>query len=289
MQIVVQPEVEINKSFAFKLLFKVKPDTVWAEVDEIDGLEMAESFNTAINRISTSTSTDGKEYKITTYHTECYTEPVRLGKIDFPIIYYRINGKQFQTQPLSITSVTEIKIDKETISLQLHSDKKKYKMEDLVRITLFQYSRIDLVNRFSKREIEFAENQLKLKGENNTINISFEQSIDDIVGIPLFEKEINKNFTIVDFDFNPFDEFQMMEKIDKVYFIKTKVFEILLQPKSKGEFEIGPSEFGYYITKNQSDYMDNLEPTDKDGMYRITRKNSRKMFFKSNTITFSVK
>ena len=52
----------------------------------------------------------------------------------------------------------------------------------------------------------------------------------------------------------------MMEKIDKVYFIKTKVFEILLQPKSKGEFEIGPSEFGYYITKNQSDYMDNLEP-----------------------------
>ena len=44
IQYVMQPEVEIGKEANFYVRFKIKPDSVWAETYDINGLELTDDL-----------------------------------------------------------------------------------------------------------------------------------------------------------------------------------------------------------------------------------------------------
>ncbi|GEM_PF-3424863 len=291
VHIVAQPEVEINKIFGFAITYKVKPDSVWSNSDQIENLELTEKFNKSINRIEESTTTyEGGNTKTKHYYSSSnWATPTKLGKVNFPIIFYKIKDKVYQTKPFSINVVENLKVNSNSVILKLSSDKETYKLGDTIKIQLLEFSKFDLVSRFSKREFENAMNNLNVKGEQNAIKITFEKKVDDIVGIPDFEKYIDERFEVIRFDWNPFNQDRSIAQINNVNFIQSKIFELTVLAKQKGDFTIGSSEFEYFITKSETDARNNIEPSDEEGWHKLTKKNSTKVSIQSNPLKIKVK
>lgn len=290
VQIIVQPEVELNKTFDITITFRVKPDSVWTTTDQIENLELADELNNSLKRFHESSTINEETNKTENYYVSYnIATPQKVGQVSFPSIFYKIKGKEYKTQPFSITVVEKLEINENSLTLKLSSNKETYNITDTIKLNLFEFSKFDLVSRFTKRELENSINNLNLKGEQNSLQISFEKGVDDFVGIMGFEKYIDENFKIVSFDYNPFNDNRTMVNIDNETFIKTKVFEIILLPKHKGTFTFGPSDFGYFVTKSRTDDLNNIEPADEEGWHKLTKKNSYRLNIISNTVEVIVK
>lgn len=283
VQFVVQPEVEIGKSMDFSIHFEEKPDSIWSSNAEINGLELTDKLDNVLGHISESELTgDNDEVIKTFYKFYTYAKPTKLGKIEFPVLSVRHKGKVYKTLPFSINVVEKIKVDQDDVKVFWSLDKHNYSKKDTIVLSLYEYSKFS--ETFRKHS---STKSLSITGKENQINVSAEQTIDNIAGIDGFEKLIDQKFEIVNFDWDFFRSRQSMEKIDNELYIKTLILELHLLAKTKETFEVGPSEYDFSIYKSNSDYFNKFVPNDK-GSYNVTENGSTTFKVKSNKLTIKI-
>lgn len=283
IQYVMQPEVEIGKEANFYVRFNVKPDSVWAETYDINGLELTDDLFDLLKNIRENNSTDSSG-KVIDYYYDIYTyaKPTKLGKIDFPILTMSVNGKEYKSNPFSINVVEKLRVGADAIQMILSSDKDVYHLKDTIKINLYDYSK------FSKTQRKNLLQNPLLTGKENTIKIEGETTIDDISGITDFENYFKKNFELIDYHWNFFQNHRSVENINGINYIKTMIFTATLLPKNKGKFKIGPSSFEYFIYKSSADYLNKFVPNDH-GSYTVTDTGSTKLIVTSKALEFKVK
>ncbi|CAM3910017.1 Hypothetical lipoprotein [Flavobacterium branchiophilum] len=283
VQFVVQPEVEIGKSIDFSIHFEEKPDSIWSSNVEINGLELTDKLDETLNNIKESEMTDDNHKVIKTFYSfYTYATPTKLGKIEFPILSVKYKGKVYKTLPFSINVVEKIKVNQDAIKVIWSTEKTTYKETDTIKISLYEYSKFSQ----TKRTHSSAKN-LSLTGKENQINVSVEETIDNIAGIDDFEKMIDQKFEILNVDWNMFNNRQSMEKVENELYIKTLILELSLLPKTKDAFDVGPSDYDFSINKSNTDYFNKFVPNDK-GSYKITENSSTTLKIKSNKLTIKI-
>ncbi|OXA93781.1 hypothetical protein [Flavobacterium hercynium] len=280
---VVQPEVELGKSFDFSIHFEEMPDSISSSTPEIDGLELTDKLSYALNRTRESELTGDDDKVIKKFYSfYTYATPTKLGKIEFPILSVTHKGKVYKTSPFSINVVEKIKTDQNAVKVIWSSDQSSYDKKDTITLSLYEYSKFSKTYR--KRA---AAKNLSLKGKENEIKVGVEQTIDDIAGIDGFEKWIDPQFEIVNFDWDLFRNRQSMEKIDNELYIKTLILEIQLSAKTTGTVEFGPSEYDFLLYKSNTDYFNKFVPND-NGSYNVTDNGSTNLKVKSNKLTIEI-
>ncbi|GGE65787.1 hypothetical protein EV200_106247 [Pedobacter psychrotolerans] len=283
VQFVVQPEAEIGKSIDFTIHFEEKPDSIWSSNTEINGLELTDKLDRTLSKIKESELTGDNDKVIKTFYSfYTYAKPTKLGKIESPILSVRYKGKVYKTTPFSINVVEKIKIDQDAVQVIWSTEKKTYHKTDTIKISLYEYSKFSQTKR-----IHSSPKNLSLTGKENKINVSVEETIDNIAGIDDFEKLIEQKFEIVNVDWNMFNSRQSMGKVENELFIKTLILELSLLSKSKGTFQIGPSNYDFFIHKSNTDYFNKFVPNDK-GSYNVTEDGSTTLKIKSNTLTIKI-
>lgn len=279
---VVQPEVELGKSIDFTVHFKEKPDSIYTNVKEINGLELTDHLD-QIRVTSESSLTDDEDKVLeSSYKFYTYAKPTKLGRIDFPIVTVVYKGKEYKTKPFHINVVNKISIDKNDIKVAWSAEKSSYKKTDTIKLSLYEYSKFSE----STRKHSSPKN-ISLKGQENQINLSYEDTIDNIAGIDNFENLLNQKFEIVNFNWNMSNYSQSMEEIDGEIYIKVLIISLDLLPKTKGKYTFGPSDFDYFIYKNNADYFKELVPND-NGSYSVTENGSTQLKIKSNTLAIEI-
>ncbi|TDG35580.1 hypothetical protein EZJ43_13240 [Pedobacter changchengzhani] len=279
---VVQPEAEIGKSIDFSIHFEEKPDSIYTNVKEIDGLELTNNLD-RVHMTSENSITDENDKVIKTfYEFYTYAKPTRLGRIDFPIMTVLYKGKEYKSKPFHINVVDKITIDKNDIKVIWSADKSSYKKTDTIKLTLYEYSKFSENNRTSGTP-----KSISLTGKNNQINLGVEETIDNIAGIDDFEKLINQKFEIVDVDWNILKNRQSMEEIEGEFYIRTLILGLHLLPKTQKNFILGESYYDYHIYKNNTDYFKEYVPND-EGSYNITENGSTILKVKSNKLTIKM-
>jgi hypothetical protein len=283
VQFVVQPEVEIGKSIDFSIHFEEKPDSIWSSNAEINGLELTDKLDETLNSIKESELTDDNDKVIKTFYSfYTYAKPTKLGKIEFPILSVRHKGKLYKTLPFSINVVEKIKVDQDDVKIIWSTEKKRYKKTDTIKVCLYEYSKFSKTNR-----THLPAKNLSLTGKENQIHVSVEQTIDNIAGIDDFEKMIDQKFEIVGLDWDMFKSRQSMEKIGNELYIETLILELSLLSKTKGTFEVGPSDYDFSVYKNNTDYFNKFVPNEK-GSYTVTENGSTTLKTKSNKLTIEI-
>ena len=283
VQFVVQPEVELGKSFDFSIYFEEMPDSISSSTPEIDGLELTDKLSEALNTTKESELTGDNDVVIKKFYSfYTYATPTKLGKIEFPILSVTHKGKVYKTSPFSINVVEKIKIDQDAVKVIWSSDKSSYDKKDTITLSLYEYSKFSKTSR--KRA---AAKNLSLKGKENEIKVGVEQTIDDIAGINGFEKWIDPQFEIVNFDWDLFRNRQSMEKLDNELYIKTLILEIQLSAKTTGTVEFGPSEYDFLLYNSNTDYFNKFVPND-NGSYSVTANGATNLKVKSNKLTIEI-
>ncbi|MNJ87670.1 hypothetical protein D3C87_51970 [compost metagenome] len=283
IQYVVQPEVEIGKTTDFYVRFATKPDSIWSEADQINGLILTDGLSRIVGKVNESNFTDENGKKKSYFNFYTYVKPEKLGKIDFPVLTMKVKGKEYKTRPFSINVVQQLTVGADAVKVALTSDKAVYSLKDTIVISLYEYSRFITITRKKNKA-----KQGSLTGKDNEIRISGETTLDDIAGIRGLESYVGKNFELVDFDWDATGNRKSIENINGTSYVKTKIFTAGLVPKNKGEFKIEPSEFEYEVYKSNTDYFSKFEPKD-NGRYKVTDKGATQLQVKSQAIEFKVK
>lgn len=283
VQFVVQPEVELGKSIDFRIHFEEKPDSIWSSNSEINGLELTDKLENILSNIQESEMTDDHDKVIKAFYSSyTYAKPTKLGKIEFPILSVKHKGKVYKTLPFSINVVEKIKVNQDDIKVLWSLDQPNYDKKDTIKLSLYEYSK------FSKtfRKHSAAKN-LSLRGKDSQIDVSGEQTVDNITGINGFENLIDEKFDIVNFDWDLFRNRQSMEKINNELYIKTLILELHLLAKTKEKFEVGQSEFDFLVYKSNTDYFNKFAPND-NGSYNVTENGSTPLKIKSNNLEIKI-
>ena len=274
-RIIVQPEAEINKTIDFRIYFDSPPDEGSLQIGTIDGLDT--DYNVPIQKT-------GTEYSFNTY-----AKPTKLGKIDIPVISVKLNGTEYKSNRFSINVVETMDVSANSVKTVLMSDKSTYKLQDTIKLSLYQYARFSNVRKHLPEEDDRPSlNDVSMEGEGNEIKINMEKTLYDISGIRSLDDYLEKNFEIVDFDWNPLDENPIMEEMDGEYYIRTDIFSIFFIANKKGKYTFQPSIFEYLIYKSNTDYFERFVPND-DGSYTITDKGATTQKVTSNTVTITVR
>lgn len=135
VQIIVQPEVELNKTFDITITFRVKPDSVWTTTDQIENLELADELNNSLKRFHESSTINEETNKTENYYVSYnIATPQKVGQVSFPSIFYKIKGKEYKTQPFSITVVEKLEINENSLTLKLSSNKETYNITDTIKL-----------------------------------------------------------------------------------------------------------------------------------------------------------
>ena len=283
VRFVVQPEVEIGKSIDFSIYFDEKPDSIWSSNAEINGLELTDELDKVFGKISESELTGDNDQVIKTFYKfYTYAKPTKLGKIEFPILSVRYKGKVYKTLPFSINIVEKIEVDQDDVKVIWSTEKSTYKKSDTIKVSLYEYSKFSQTKRTHSSAKNFS-----LTGKENQINVSVEETIDNIAGIDDFEKIIDQKFEVVNVDWNMFNNRQSMEKVENEPYIKTLILELSLLPKTKGAFDVGPSDYDFSIHKSNTDYFNRFVPNDK-GSYNVTENGSTTLNIKSNKLKIEI-
>ena len=282
MQFVVQPVAEIGKSIDFTIHFEEKPDSIWSSNTEINGLELTHKLDGTLSINEIELTGDNDKVIKTFYSSYTYAKPTKLGKIEFPILSVRYKGKVYKTSPFSINVVDKIKIDHDAVQVIWSTKKIIYNETDTIKISLYEYSKFSQTER-----THHSPKNLSLTGKEDKINVSAKETIDNIAGIDDFEKLIDQKFEIVNVDWNMLNGRKSMEKVENELFIKTLILELSLLSKSKGTFQIGPSNYDFFIHKSNTDYFNKFVPNDK-GSYNVTEDGSTRLKIKSNTLTIKI-
>lgn len=283
VQFVVQPEAELGKSIDFTIQFEEKPDSIFSSSNEIKGLQLTDNLDNVLNKISESEITDDNDNVIKTFYSfSTYATTTKVGKIDFPILSVKHKGKVYKTLPFSINVVEKIKVDQDDVKVIWSSDKPNYNKADTIILSLYEYSKFsDIFRKHSSTK------NLSVTGKENRINVSAEQTIDNIAGIDGFENLTDQKFEILDFDWDLFRKRQSMERIDNELYIKTLILELHLLAKTKETIEVGPSEYDFSVYKSNTDYFSKFVPNEK-GTYDITENGSTPLKIKSNKLTIKI-
>lgn len=276
IRFVVQPELEIGKSNDFLIYFDEIPDKNSLKMQKIKGLELTDETNTIEDKIQKT----GDDFSRYSFHT--YVTPTRLGRIDFPILTMKIKGKEYRTKPFSVNVVGAVNVGTDAVKLVWETNKTSYKLNDQIKITLYEYSK------FSNASRKTVPGKTAIRGKDNTINVSSEMELNDFVGIDGFKEFIDKNFKETGFEWNPFNKNKTMDRIGNENYIKTMIFSIDLLPKSKGTFKIDRSEFDYNIYKSNTDYFNRFVAAG-DKSYKVTDNNAVKINAKSQPLVIEVK
>lgn len=176
----------------------------------------------------------------------------------------------------------KIKIDHDAVQVIWSTKKIIYNETDTIKISLYEYSKFSQTER-----THHSPKNLSLTGKEDKINVSAKETIDNIAGIDDFEKLIDQKFEIVNIDWNMLNGRKSMEKVENELFIKTLILELSLLSKSKGTFQIGPSNYDFFIHKSNTDYFNKFVPNDK-GSYNVTEDGSTRLKIKSNTLTIKI-
>lgn len=283
VEFVIQPEVEIGKSFDVNIQFLEKPDSIISSSNTVDGMELIDNLDKVLGKISESelTDDDGKVVK-TFYSFTTYATPNKLGKIEFPTLTVVIKGKEYKTKPFFITVVDKIKIDENAVKLIWSADKTDYNLKDTIKLSLYQYAKFAEVVRSRSQP-----KNVTLNGKDNQINVGVEETIDGLVGIDGFEELMFKSFELADVDWNMLGSRKSLEKVEDELYIKTLIVELKLLPKTKQTFNVGPSEFDFSVYKSNTDYFSGFQKNEK-GTYNITESGSKQLKIKSNKLTIKV-
>ncbi|WP_169516018.1 hypothetical protein [Flavobacterium tegetincola] len=284
VEFVIQPEVEIGKSFDVNIQFLQNPDSLISSSNQIKGLTLIDNFDKFLGKISESelTDDDGKVIK-KFYSFNTYATPNKLGRIDFPTLTVIFKGKEYKTKAFFITVVDKIKIDeKNAVKLIWSADKTDYNLKDTIKLNLYQYAKFSQVVRR-----HLPPKNVSLNGKENQINIGVEETMDGIVGMDGFEKIMYQNFELTDVDWNMLGSRKSMEKVGDELYIKTLILELKLLAKTKQTFNVGPSEFDFSIYKSNTDYFSGFQKNE-EGSYNITDNGSKQLKIKSNKLTIQV-
>lgn len=280
--IVMQPEVELGTNNDFTIFFEEKPDSIFVNVKEIDGLEFTDNLD-KIGITSESSLTDDNDKVIKTFYKYYnFAKPTKLGRIDLPTITAIYKGKEYKSKALQVNVVDKISVKPNDVKIIWSADKTSYKKEDTIKLSFYEYSKFSQ----NSKSHSPAKN-IALSGKDNEISLSVAETLNNIAGIDGFEKYVDQNFEIVDVDWNMSDFRQSMEKVDNELYVKTLILELKLLPKTKGNFTIGPSTFDYYFYKSNSDYFKKFVPN-KNGTYTITQDGSIYVKVQSNKLDIQV-
>ena len=208
VQFVVQPEMEIGKSVDFYIHFKEKPDSIWSSTAGINGLELTDKLDDIADKIKESETTDDNDKVSRTFYSfYTYAKPTKTGSIDFPVLSVRYKGKVYKTPPLSINVVNKNDIAPDAVKVVWSANRTTCSQKDTLSISLYEYTRFAQTKRRHTQA-----NQFGLEGKENQINLSVEETIDNLAGINNFEQSINGKFEITDVDWNMFNTRQSMKK-----------------------------------------------------------------------------
>ncbi len=234
INIIIQPEVELNKKMNITLYFKELPDEDTVKIDSIKGLNISQ-FNLH----------GGFYYSLGTIDT--YAIPTKTGKIEFPPISINIKGVEYKSKPFSINVVNNIKLDSNSVRMVLESDKSTYQLYDTINITLYQYSK-------------FSRTSYRMTGEEPESLMTTMETLNEMSGIPNLEEYIDENFEYIDFKWGfPYRQITM-KKLSGENYIMEKIFSIKILANKEGKYTIQPSTFDFFIYKNDDDYyMDYLK------------------------------
>lgn len=274
IEIVVQPEAEVNKKIDFYIYFDSLPDKGTLKIDSISGLELTDELSAVEGKI---------QKEADKYSFYAYATPTKIGVLNFPKITMKVRGTTHSSAPFSINVVENLKVTDDSVKLILSSDKKIYGLKDTIKIELNEYSKLANI-----RKKPAANSLPKLDGKENEIRITRNLTLDEISGIPDFETYLDENFEIIDFDFNPFNEGKTIEKIGSDSYIKISLLTLTLLPKKRGDFKIEQSRFEYQAFSNSDDYFSS-RVAQNDGSYKITEGNSTGIKVISNALKITVK
>ena len=273
IRLVIQPEVEIHKPVWFEVLFNGMPDEGTLQIGQVDGLK--------IQKANVFIQENGDDYAFKTYAI-----PTKSGSIEIPPVSVRINSKEYKSKPFSFRVVEHITIHPDAVRTVLVSDKSTYKLQDTIRLSLYQYSRFANINRYTPENDKSS--GMEISGEDNEIRVETEQSLYEITGIRGLEEYLEENFEITGFDWNPFEQNQVMELLDHKEYIRTEVFTLHLLARKKGTYLFQPGIFEYLVYKNNDDFFSKYTPGG-DGTYTVTDRGAVKLEVASNRVKIEVK
>lgn len=273
IRLIIQPEVEINKQMDFEILVNGMPDEGSLQIDSISGLKIQTAD------VTIQENGDGYSFKT-------YAIPTKLGIVEVPPVSVKINSTEYKSKPFSFKVVDNITIHPNAVRTVLVSDKSTYRLQDTIRLSLYQYSRFSNTNRYTP-EITVP-NGISMSGEGSEIKVETELSLYGISGIRGFDEYLEENFEVTGFDINPFDHNQVMGHLDNEEYIKTEIFTLHLLARKKSEYQFRPSIFEYLVYKNNDDFFSKYTSTGEE-TYMVTDRGSVKLEVTSNKVKIKVK
>ena len=272
--VVLQPEAEIDKMIDFEIYFACRPDENSLQIESVAGFEIEGS----------SIREKGEVFSFYTY-----AKPTKLGEIDIPAISVKIDGVEYKSVPISINIVETLEVDSNSVKTILISDSSVYKLQDTIKLSLYQYSRFSNISRQTPVNDKISPlDGISMERRENEIVIQNEQTLFEISGILNLENYLNDNFEITDFKWDPFNQNQTVEKFENEHYIRTNIFSISLLAGKEGIYMFQPSTFEYLVYKSNSDYFKRFSPN-KDGSFTITNEGASEIEVCSNPVTITVK
>ncbi|WP_299709708.1 hypothetical protein [uncultured Tenacibaculum sp.] len=274
--VIVQPKMEKGQTNSITILFKNldKKDSIF--VPKIEELELND------NPYIEKKVINGEEYL--SYYN--YIIPQKTGNFILSGIKGFSRDKVLTANSMNIEVVNKMpKVTHKDIVLKLVSDKQKYAKKDTINFALYEYSKYYTVNKVTTKRDSLI-SLPKLKNKESSIQIEKESDLYKISGIESLESQLEHNFEVIDFDYDPFREGSIMEVLNNELYIKTLLISFKMLAKNKGKFTIAPSQFIYLISKSNSDYLGSLT-TNNSKNDKINMSN--KIQIKSNELSFLVK
>lgn len=232
---VVQPQLELNRTTTAKVFFKDRPDTGSISIKVIESENEAD-YDLDGKQIARDLESDGKNY----YYAIEFTAG-RPGKAFLPVIEAKIAGKSYKSKPVSIEVLKKQVVDSSAIKLVLSADHATYQYGDTINIALTEYTKFTEIARFTPADL------VKKGAPEALFAVIDEGNVDYKVGIMGFKSYIDANFKVASFDWNVNRLNQSMSILDRNIYVQTPLFQMKAIAKKKGKFTINSSRFDYKI------------------------------------------
>lgn len=276
INVIIQPVLEMGKSQVFEIRFNQKPDIGSFKMINPDGLTLTNGI-----------AEEHIHKQETGYSLYDYAMPTHLGTIEIPAVSIKVKGKEYTSQPFSITVVDTIQSgDKNAVKMVWVPNRDVYQVKDTIVLTLYEFSKFSNIQHEVPSTIQTPDNNISIKSKKNTITITKHVEIDDLTGINNLQKYLDNKFEILDAGPIFFGE-KVIEKLDSSMYIKTPICNIYLLAKEKGNYEFPQSLFEYTIFKSNTDYFSRFEHNE-DGSHSITDNGSFKLKITSNKLNIKI-
>ncbi|MFN0255538.1 hypothetical protein [Pedobacter ureilyticus] len=241
---VVQPQVELNRTTTAKVFFRARPDTGSIKVIQ---LENEADYALDGRQIESELKSDGKNY----YYAIEFTAG-KLGKTTLPLIEASIAGETYTSAKVPIQVVDKQTVDPSAVRLVLTADQSSYQQSDTISFTLDEYSKFAEMARFTPADL------VKKGAPEALFAIIDEGNVDYKVGIVGFKTYIDAHFNVASFDWNVNRIDQKMASLDNGSYIQTQLFRMKAIAKKKGKFKIDGSRFEYKVYPHSEAFREEI-------------------------------